>query len=285
MLIYKYIDTFGLHVIRDRCLKVSRVEDLNDPFEIAPRIDPHRVMPKDVRNWLLRPATIDMAFEEEAERLGIRTRREFKRWYREPHNLRKRIEGIKNRAACTCEDLRRDFASYFSTRCRLLCLSETPQSILMWSHYANMHTGLIIAFDTEKPRFNEFGEWMFPVQYPPSHLKPEFDFVMGSSVAAFIESMKCVVATKAMEWSYEKEVRIIVPLGAVFADLVKDAGRRLEFIRVNEGSIAHVIFGCRCPVQLRTDVMEVLTDSAYKHVRISEARMSRDKYCLEFRDV
>ncbi|MBU0903419.1 MAG: DUF2971 domain-containing protein [Gammaproteobacteria bacterium] len=36
----------------------------------------------------------------------------------------------------------------------ILCLTEDPLNILMWSHYAHNHTGICIGFDTESSPFN-----------------------------------------------------------------------------------------------------------------------------------
>lgn len=36
-----------------------------------------------------------------------------------------------------------------------LCLTETPDNLLMWAHYANGHTGFAIEFDVTHPYFDE----------------------------------------------------------------------------------------------------------------------------------
>ena len=32
---------------------------------------------------------------------------------------------------------------------RVFCLSELDDSVLMWSHYADQHQGVVLGFDTE----------------------------------------------------------------------------------------------------------------------------------------
>lgn len=80
----------------------------------------------------------------------------------------------------------------------ILCLSEDPKNILMWSHYANNHSGICIGFNTEITPFNTAAA----ITYSDERPKAEFN----SNPNRLIER---VLLTKSQHWQYEKEWRAI----------------------------------------------------------------------------
>lgn len=80
----------------------------------------------------------------------------------------------------------------------ILCLTEDPLNILMWSHYAANHTGICIGFDTEHSPFN----CAVNVSYSTERPKAEFN-------SAPEELIDRVLLRKSQHWQYEKEWRII----------------------------------------------------------------------------
>lgn len=80
----------------------------------------------------------------------------------------------------------------------ILCLSETPQQILMWSHYGANHTGVCIGFDSGDLPFKS----ALKVHYSDERPFIQFD----SSPKNLLER---VLLTKSSHWSHEQEWRII----------------------------------------------------------------------------
>lgn len=80
----------------------------------------------------------------------------------------------------------------------ILCLSENPLHILMWSHYAANHTGICIGFDTGMYPFHDAGKVLYSADRPR--------VALGSSPD---ELLKNVFLTKFKHWEYEEEWRII----------------------------------------------------------------------------
>lgn len=94
---------------------------------------------------------------------------------------------------------------------RISCFAERPDSILMWSHYANFHRGICVEYDLAGDA--NLRETIQPVQY----LEEQYDVThLGSphyrpediSSAIYIAAL-----TKAKEWEYENEWRIINNIG------------------------------------------------------------------------
>lgn len=106
------------------------------------------------------------------------------------------------------EKLRDDFQ-----RSTLSCsFSEVNDSILMWSHYSNKHTGFCIEYDFKQLGVqNEFTRMLLPIIYT----KELFD------MTPFIkdkEAFNCLMSSyvsmnKSTEWQYEKEWRYSIPWG------------------------------------------------------------------------
>ncbi|EBA16230.1 hypothetical protein RSK20926_20930 [Roseobacter sp. SK209-2-6] len=86
----------------------------------------------------------------------------------------------------------------------LVCLSRTWKSPIMWSHYADKHKGVCFAFDVN-------AEESFNVTYSSERFYP------GITNENFFQHvsenrMEELFGTKSIEWAYEQEVRLMVPL-------------------------------------------------------------------------
>lgn len=82
----------------------------------------------------------------------------------------------------------------------ICCFSAVRDDILMWSHYAEHHTGVVFGFRAGPD------DWFFRraqrVRY--AHQYPVTKIVDGD-----IERMEATLLTKANHWEYEKEYRVI----------------------------------------------------------------------------
>ena len=99
----------------------------------------------------------------------------------------------------------------------ITCFSETPDNILMWSHYADKHSGFCVEYDLTKMTSQSLLLMLFPALY--SNEKPiiplsMFDFndldnIKLSNGSSGIPDLIVSLLTKSNIWSYEKEWRII----------------------------------------------------------------------------
>lgn len=86
---------------------------------------------------------------------------------------------------------------------RVVCLSEVYDSMLMWSHYAQNHTGFCIEYDFEEK--DMFYKHLHPVVYTKErYAVSKIDILDGNK--EFLYKTTC---RKSDVWSYEKEWRII----------------------------------------------------------------------------
>lgn len=112
----------------------------------------------------------------------------------------------------------------------VLCLTEVPDDILMWSHYADGHRG--IAFQFDKARLESAFGYCRKVDYKNNII--ELKDITGTSPN---ELANLLLLKKAGRWEYEKEWRIIVDPG--FNDI---PGCRIY--PFPKEALSGVIFGC-----------------------------------------
>lgn len=141
----------------------------------------------------------------------------------------------------------------------VLSLSASERNILLWSHYAAGHTGLCLKFiATNQTPF--FGSAL-PVNYDPTYPEICVTSSMGEQIDAFL-------LTKAKDWEYEREYRII--------DHDNGPGEKTfpsEFL-------VGLIFGARMTPDDKKIVASWVNKSD-NHVELFEASLSTGAFSLE----
>ncbi len=109
---------------------------------------------------------------------------------------------------------------------RVYCLSTDPLSALMWSHYSANHHGICLEFDKNNPLI----EKARPIRYRDTYPEWTPQGAMGDPLA--------LILSKAKEWCYENEFRI---MGSPTGGPAKLDG---EFVPLPEGALTAVVLGC-----------------------------------------
>ena len=110
----------------------------------------------------------------------------------------------------------------------VLCLSEVPDSMLMWSHYAGHHLGFCVEYDFGED--TQLKKIAHAVQY--SDNIPSFS-AADLAGPGKSEALDALWLTKAECWAYEKEWRVMMPKG----------GKPYQA----PSAVRAVIFGARMP--------------------------------------
>jgi len=92
----------------------------------------------------------------------------------------------------------------------VFCLSETHDNLLMWSHYAQNHTGAVIKL-LSLPEVDSPVIVAQPVRYTTQMPRLTFAALMDFDKARK-EIIENITLTKSEVWAYEKEWRIIASL-------------------------------------------------------------------------
>ena len=78
---------------------------------------------------------------------------------------------------------------------------DQPKHPLMWAHYANSHTGFCVEYEIE-----EISSPFYEVNYTSRLPSPSINELLFCPAESFIR----ILTTKALEWSYEKEIRFLL---------------------------------------------------------------------------
>lgn len=183
---YKYRDDSenSIKAFKDDVLYFSAPSKFNDPYESANKELDYKVL---VKKYLYDKYGIDFSGTG------------FDNLYDRNFDLIKRI-ALEGK-----EEPIFDLFSVSEEVYRSCCFSEIYGSILMWSHYSNMHQGFCLGYDFKSRPDNLLTQLLFPVIYDDTILdvmKP----LMGNNIRGIALD---ALTRKASIWQYEKEWRCI----------------------------------------------------------------------------
>jgi len=207
MLVYQLMPAqFALEDIRKRRLKVSLLEDLNDPFEL-----------------------LSARLERSNQRTQIRNWRE-----------------------------------YMATISRMLCFSRKYMNPVLWSHYADKHRGICLAFEVPDHLLHE-------ITYAPARLEIDFELEAKNPGGVSHQTVQKLLTTKFADWQYENEVRMFVRPEEVIHD------SDLQFYPFgNNLSLRAVYLGPRCMVSQK-EVRDAFR-SEEQRVKVHATRLAFKSY-------
>lgn len=213
---------------------ISNFKDFNDPFEgmfkitLANKTDYRKKVLSDLRN-----NTVSSRKQRREEaRLQTRNRKVGPEMHERVDSMLEKNLGV-------------------------LCMSTNPRSVLMWSHYASEHRGLLLEYDTLKEPFFHLGDHVKYSTVFPSICLPSKD-----------ENIPFL--RKSIEWQYEEEFRIVTR--------VTRCGVELQ-----SACLTGVILGARCSSEFEKNVRKLLDErkAAGKPSPIlKRAKISKSQYSI-----
>lgn len=259
--IFKYVGSHGTKILRNCESKASDPREFNDPFEFCPHVE------TDISLAAIEKKMEDKGFLE---------------------NIHKRIPYVQQKCptfASFLESIERQkpewiewflkhfsdpaklwpdtFAEIAAKHIRVVCFSRIPDSILMWSHYADCHRGMVIEFDDAT-----FGNNLDTVEYDLARAKYSPVFDVGG-----VDFLVGVTKRKAQQWSYEEEVRLLVPLHLT-KEREMESGVAIRVLPVAPTTLHSVTLGCMATEGTASEVKNILSKPHFNHVRLR--RMKRD---------
>lgn len=94
----------------------------------------------------------------------------------------------------------------------ICCFSEVSDNILMWSHYSDSHKGVVVEFDKvllDQSIYEMNSDSEMSV-IDNVNYSVEFPLVtISSDLQKTADSIRSVTFSKSIDWSYEKEVRLV----------------------------------------------------------------------------
>lgn len=144
----------------------------------------------------------------------------------------------------------------------VLCFSATPSEILMWSHYADNHKGFCVEYDfSEDSNLRKMAQ---PVCYSENIPALSLANILGDAESNFLD---ICLFTKAKQWQYEQEWRLIMSEG----------GRSFQA----PSKTTAIIFGGRMPTAEKIMLFQALRHK--KGIEFREAQLLEDRFAIQFK--
>lgn len=242
-----------IDLVQNKKLYFSKPSSFNDPFDCLVRFE-ETIKEKDFRAYL--------------------ERKQITQWPDGAHSEAEAIEIMNN----AYKKLGRIIADNVWG---VSCFSKEWDNLLLWSHYADSHKGICIGFKTQfllnsnciRTKNFPFGDKMgssykniMPlVNVKYSNTFPKFYNPYKESY----DGLEQFLLTKSSKWSYEGEVRAILPYPEEFS----------RTIELCDSSINEIMFGAKIEQNVRDRILDNL-NSINNSLSIYEVHLDKRTYSV-----
>jgi len=151
---------------------------------------------------------------------------------------------------------------------------ESPDQLLMWSHYAAFHTGFCVEYSIESwPLADIRRRLLHPVFYSETRFDATDHLIQSFRGQGIINPLYSLIsgATKSKEWAYEKEWRLIFNIGNSFPQQ-----------NYNMNCQTKVYLGYRISPENQKKVISICQE---RRIPVVQATLSPSHYKLDYIDV
>lgn len=240
--LYKY-RSFGENtnkIIKNASLYLSPIEKFNDPFDSSLTYRQHYAKEEIRKYWkgFLKGKTPQLSLKEAMKLYG----------------KNESFIKIQNKIR---DDARRDMG--------VLSLSKNCTNILMWSHYADNHKGLVFEFEP-KVQDSCLSKPM-KMDYEVSYDVLSYVAKRGIREKQYIKEL----LTKFKDWEYEEEYRVI--------ELNFNGEKNFQ-----KDELKSIIFGLKATQENIDAMMQLCQENGFSHVKFKKAEAIHGKFELAIRD-
>lgn len=234
MIVYKYFqwNRFSKKLFTDQELYLGASEDYNDPLEFAAR------------------------FNHDGEKI-LKTIKRMNNWRQQAHM------SILKQSHDPIATLWHSYVSQVKST-GICCFSQNYDNILMWSHYADNHRGICVAFDTELLQDEDVH--LYKVKYRKQ--LPVID--LPWSRAKQIRQQ----TTKYIGWKYEQEIRAIKQFDR------KKVRKKDRKWYIDKAAIKEIFLGCRCSLKQSEEIRQIYITNNFT-VPVSLMKVSQEMECYK----
>lgn len=234
-------------------LLFSDTSSFNDPFDCTTTINCENASEEVLIQYCYH--LVENKYKEAGvSRTSDQIKEETEHWVSEgKHREKKFLEGCSTEIQNAAKRLSRTF--------KILCLTEDPKSIPMWSHYADKHTGVAFQFDKRRLLDEHGKDQCFNVDYRrdfPS-LREYVDCIERDDSLRLCKLFYC---TKHREWEKELEWRIF---------------SRRDVHDIPDGMLTGIILGCK---NEERDLIIALNSQRERPITIYYAEQSKKTFEL-----
>lgn len=259
-MLYKYCNPKGIDILLNRRLKASKIQDLNDPFELVFGIDgetsfqklteEYKANPKIIRFWKKVLRSEEISFNQ--------------------NNVMGIIEKFADFQTSDLNRVAREIHQDFQASMGIVCLTEQPAVIQMWAHYTENHTGIVVGVD--EALFVKNPEALVKVQY-----REDMILLPVTGDARKFSGYKAhflgLLGRKEKLWAYENEVRLYLR----FKNKNEDGN---YYSAIPPEAIREVYLGINSSDTLLQEVKDLSLNSDMNHLKIFKMTKHKTKYKL-----
>lgn len=278
MPLYKYLHPSRIDVLENSEIRFSQPSVFNDPFELRPV-----VMGLESVDGFMELVRRDK--RQAAQRQWLRLSEE-ERQSRNYDDFEAEIVGDHQLTPLDwlmADSMRstglREVDGVRSETVGILSLAEPANSLLMWAHYADHHRGFVIGFIEHHEYFwqrqpdSAFG-YLRQVRYDPS--RPRIDYAKYNDYE--------VLFVKSVEWYYEREWRMVLPLSQA-SRVLRISSDTIYLFSLPSSIVDCVILGCQMTSEDRDRILRLRDDPRYSDVVFLSAHIDDESFRLDIRHV
>ncbi len=271
-LLHRYFNAeHGIKALSTSQLFFSNVSAYNDPFEIAPITSYTKEMfqnPDVAQQQVLEMMESDegTSFLESLGILGIGSA--ISLGLSLPISVVASVAGLWYLFKSADEDEKKNFTHHMKKYVPLLasaktcCFSASPDVLLMWSHYAEWHKGMVLSFDTDKNYWRNAN--FYPMDYQEKRLE------LPTKKTNPNRYLINLLTRKSIHWKYEQEWRLV--------DWAMQSKNELPF---DPEALKEIRIGLFMSDENRQEVVR-LRDEKYPTAKIFVAERDNNDYKLNF---
>ncbi len=273
-IVYKYLSLDGvLPALRKFSVKYTPIEEFNDPFEGMLRNFSQREFEELVCRAREAVQT-EQTWRKFCDRAPVRDPEELYRYRRDVLAGRLDLDFcLKAGLDIMTKGMMERFPQAISEHYCMVCFSARVDSILMWSHYAENHKGVVIGYHSR------FLEPLYQVQYRKERVPlPVGQYTKRKGDPPLAMWHVKALTTKFDDWEYEREWRGIERRKKLLKAKRNDSV--VLYVKVPPQAVASIYIGTRTDEVLRSECLAFAKQ--HPTCRLYQARYHDRDFALVF---
>ncbi len=159
------------------------------------------------------------------------------------------------------------------------CFTAQNNNELMWAYYADSHKGFCVGYEVDEAVLRIGGFDLRPMNYVSERPKLDFWEMLFTDIASK------VLFSKSINWSHEREMRIIAHMDNVAVAESRENGFLIDMPKGIE--VTEIILGSRVESELEQDLIQIaaaLSKKNRRHVPVKSAVPESARYNLLISD-
>ena len=287
MVFYKYVSAERIDILQNRLIRFTQPNAMNDPFEAKPHF------------YKLGAKEFAKNYAEAIRRFPIRVWADYCKAIRKDPGrfaLANKVEKDPDYAEWLYTNLHKQNPQYLLPNLRerfydlhndagILSLSETPDNLLMWAHYAEGHTGFVLMLDGSHDFFKGENSLLGFAKPGPVEYRSELPHLTIEET--FEETvLPEIFFVKGLDWKYEKEWRYLKYRANANKRFRDSNNLDVNLFRLPPKCVIGVILGCYRSNELEDKILTLQReDPEFSHLEIRQARASETHYSIVIEDI